>query len=70
LIYLLPYSPDLNPIEECFSFVKSYIRCHGDTFHTIVELSDPADPYCFLYGTLDTVNGDLAKAWFCHSGYM
>ncbi|KAF8220522.1 hypothetical protein L208DRAFT_1333280, partial [Tricholoma matsutake] len=39
-------------IEECFSFVKSYIHHHGDTFYTIVELGDPAEPFCFLYGTL------------------
>jgi len=25
LMYLLPYSPDFNPIEECFSFMKAYI---------------------------------------------
>jgi len=26
LVYLPPYSPDLNHIEECFSFVSAYIR--------------------------------------------
>jgi transposase len=26
LLYLLPYSPDLNPIEEAFSKVKSLLR--------------------------------------------
>ena len=26
LIYLPPYSPDLNPIEECFSWVKHCIQ--------------------------------------------
>ena len=28
LIYLPPYSPDLNPIEECFSKVKSFLRAN------------------------------------------
>lgn len=26
LIYLPPYSPDLNPIEKCWSKIKSYLR--------------------------------------------
>ena len=26
LLYLPPYSPDLNPIEECFSKIKSLLR--------------------------------------------
>jgi len=28
LIYLPPYSPDLNPIEEAFSYVKAYLKAH------------------------------------------
>ncbi len=26
LIYLPPYSPDLNPIEKCWSKIKTYLR--------------------------------------------
>jgi transposase len=26
LIYLPPYSPDFNPIEQAFSKLKSYLR--------------------------------------------
>lgn len=28
ILYLPPYSPDLSPIEECWSKVKSYLRKH------------------------------------------
>lgn len=28
LVYLLPYSPDLNPIEEAFSAVKSFLKAN------------------------------------------
>ena len=28
LIYLPPYSPDFNPIEEAFSFIKGWLRRH------------------------------------------
>jgi len=53
LIYLPPYSPDFNPIEECFCFVKHYIQCHGQEFQDIVENGDKAGPFLFLYAALD-----------------
>jgi transposase len=28
LVYLPPYSPDLNPIEELFAELKAFIRQH------------------------------------------
>ncbi|KAF8837047.1 hypothetical protein BDN67DRAFT_909939, partial [Paxillus ammoniavirescens] len=28
LIYLPPYSPDYNPIEQAFSVIKAYLRRH------------------------------------------
>jgi transposase len=28
LVYLPPYSPDMNPIEETFSFMKAWLRRH------------------------------------------
>lgn len=35
--YLPPYSPDLNPIEKCWSWLKSWIRkCLGE-FDTLRE---------------------------------
>ena len=70
LIYLPPYSPDLNPIEECFSWVKKYIERHGQRFRDVVELGDEADPYLFLYHVLDQVPISACQAWFQHSGYI
>jgi hypothetical protein len=32
LIFLLPYSPDLNLIEEAFSKIKAWIRWNYDLF--------------------------------------
>jgi hypothetical protein len=70
LIYLPPYSPDLNPIEECFSFVKHYIRRHGQEFRNIVETGDKAGPYLYLYGAMDKVTPVAARGWFHHAGYL
>lgn len=35
--YLPPYSPDLNPIERCWSWLKSRIRKCLDDFDTLRE---------------------------------
>jgi hypothetical protein len=70
LIYFPPYSPDLNPIEECFSFVKSYIRRHGTCFRAMVEASNRAGPYQFLYEALASVAPAHTWNFFDHSGYM
>jgi hypothetical protein len=70
LIFLPPYSPDLNPIEECFAFVKAYISRHGQTFRDIVELGDEVAPFLFLYGVLDKVTAESSRGWFHHSGYL
>jgi len=32
LIFLPPYSPDLNPIEQGFSVIKAYLKQHCDDF--------------------------------------
>jgi hypothetical protein len=69
LVFLPPYSPDLNPIEECFSFIKAYIARHGQTFRDIVELGDEAAPVLFLYGALEHITAAASKGWFNHSGY-
>jgi hypothetical protein len=48
LIYLPAYSPDLNPIEEAFSCVKTWLRSHRD--YVLGELggTDECDPYHML----------------------
>ena len=39
LLFLPPYSPDLNPMEEAFSYVKYYLRTHDELLQS---LPDPA----------------------------
>jgi len=70
LMYLPPYSPDYNPIEECFSFVKADIRRFGHVFRDIAEGHDPVAPFLFLYEVLDKVTCVQSRGWFHHSGYI
>jgi len=70
LVYLPPYSPDLNPIKECFSFIKAYIRRTGSIFRDIVEGGDPTEPFLYLYNALELVPVSHCHGWFRDSGYV
>jgi transposase len=66
LLYLPPYSPDLNPIEEFFAELKSFIKrnwhVHGDLPHQ--------DFGAFLEWCVDTVGarGSSAAGHFRNAG--
>ena len=40
-LFLPPYSPDLNPIEEAFSNVKKYLRKHDELLQANRSLKQP-----------------------------
>ena len=40
VLFLPPYSPDLNPLEEAFSYIKQYLRQHDELLQAI---RDPTD---------------------------
>jgi hypothetical protein len=69
-MYLPPYSPDLNPIEEVFSFIKAYLRCHGDRFRAAIASKEKELPLRFLYEVLDQVKPKHAKGWMKDCGYL
>lgn len=61
LLYLPPYSPDLNPIEEAFSKVKGLLRkAEARTRYALVEAMGRA---------LSTVSARDARGFFEHCGY-
>jgi len=60
LEYLPPYSPDWNPIEECWSKVKTALR--AAKARTLDELVNA------LGDALRAVSPDDAAAWFAHCG--
>jgi transposase len=69
-LYLPPYSPDFNPIEECFSWIKYHIRRNGQEFRRICEGDDKAAPYVYLYNAMSQVTAEASRGWFHHSGYL
>jgi transposase len=61
LLYLPPYSPDLNPIEEAFAKLKTLLRKTGArTREALVEAMGRA---------LDAVTASDARGFFEHRGY-
>ena len=61
LLFLPPYSPDLNPIEEAFSKVKGIVRkANARTRQTLDEAVGEA---------LGAVTPEDAAGWFAHCGY-
>jgi transposase len=61
ILYLPPYSPDFNPIEEAFSKVKNLLRKAGARVReTLVEAIGEA---------LSEVTGEDVRAFFEHCGY-
>jgi transposase len=61
LVYLPPYSPDLNPIELVFSKLKWLVR--SESPRTIERL------WAFLGQTLDHFPPDECRRYFRHCGY-
>ena len=61
LIFLPPYSPDLNPIEPCWSKVKQHVRSAEPRTGAALGL---AAAHGFA-----SVTGADAKGWFEKCGY-
>jgi len=61
LVYLPPYSPDLNPIEEAFSNVKQLLReTEARTRKGLIEAMAAAN---------SAVTAQYAHGFFEHCGY-
>ncbi len=61
LLYLPPYSPDLNPIEEAFAKIKNLLRkAEARTRETLLEAMGQA---------ISSVTDEDARGFFQHCGY-
>ena len=61
LLYLPPYSPDLNPIENAFAKLKAHVR--KLVARTIEALEDAAADAIRTFKAIDCANS------FAHAGY-
>jgi len=71
LLYLPPYSPDFNPIEEGFSAMKAWIR--GNNEFVLGELTgeDTCDPYRTLWEAVFTsMTPQKITGWYRDCGYV
>lgn len=62
LLFLPPYSPDLNPIELCWSKLKTYLRAVGArTYETLSKAISAA---------IKLITATDARNWMRHCGYV
>ena len=61
LLYLPPYSPDLAPIEPCWSKVKTHLRQAKARTRQALDSA--------ITDALATVTDADARGWFRHCGY-
>lgn len=61
LLYLPPYSPDFNPIEQAWSKIKELLR--AAQARTLPVLDDA------VTAALAAITPDNAASWFRHCGY-
>ena len=61
LLRLSPYSPDFNPIEQCWSKIKTCLRrAKARTVEALLAAVKEA---------LDTITATDIRGWFEHGGY-
>jgi hypothetical protein len=59
LLYLPPYSPDFNPIEEAFSSMKAFLRRNREDTSLMSVVH-----------ALARITPAMAFGWFTDSGYV
>jgi transposase len=62
LISLPPYSPDLSPIEPCWSKLKTRLRRVGARTRDALEEA--------ITHAIEGITAADARAWFAHCGYV
>jgi len=60
VLYLPPYSPDFNPIEEAF---KYYLRAHDDI------LQATGNPTPLIQAAFDSITTTHCNKWIQNCGY-
>jgi len=63
LIYLPPYSPDFNPIEQSFHTIKAWLRRHE------AEAVNPNVRPWLIHQASSSVTPEMAQGWIENCGY-
>lgn len=64
VVFLPPYSPNLNPIEEAISKIKAFIRRNYDLF-------TPGDEILYdVKIAMEIITPQDAEGYFFHAGYF
>ena len=58
LLFLPPYSPDMMPIEEAFSY---------DDDNDCLQSTD--DPFPIIHAAFESITSFHCNAWITHAGY-
>ncbi|MGR7023040.1 IS630 family transposase [Geodermatophilus sp. URMC 62] len=62
LVFLPAYSPDLSPVEEAFSKLKTFIRAAAARTRAALDAA--------IAAALAAVTAADAAGWFAHAGYL
>ena len=57
VLFLPPYSPDVNPIEEMFSYIKYYLKDHDPILHAL------DDPVPLIETSFESVTKEKCIGW-------
>jgi transposase len=68
--FLPPYSPDYNPIELAFSYMKYYLCRNGDYIRMVMTDLTEDDIRCTLLEALYSMMELDIFGWFRHCGYV
>ena len=63
VMFLPPYSPDYNPIEEAFSYIKGYLKEHDDILQTL------DNPMPIVQAAFESITPSQCNGWISDSGY-
>jgi transposase len=61
LLFLPPYSPDLNPIEPAWGKLKGALKDFGARTRDALDVA--------IRCAMDLIGADDARGWFTHCGY-
>lgn len=64
VFFLPPYSPDYNPIEETFSYVKYYLKQHDELIQRL------GNPEVIVRAAFNSITPSQCKGWIDHCGYQ